>query len=144
VIVADTNLIAYLLIAGDHTPKARTALRKDPQWAVPLLWRSEFNSVLALYMRQQELSYEDAVKLADEAQRLVGNRQYQVPSARVLELVSQSPCSAYDCEYVALAQDLSVSLVTTDAQLIGSFPGVAVSLDEFAAGDGQDAPVPPQ
>jgi len=45
--------------------------------------------------------------------------------------VLASDCSAYDCEYVALAQDLDVPLVTTDRQVLREFPKIAVSLEKF-------------
>jgi predicted nucleic acid-binding protein len=48
-------------------------------------------------------------------------------SHHVLSLAAQSGCSAYDCEFVALAQDLRVPLVTTDRQILKAFPTVAVS-----------------
>ena len=44
-----------------------------------------------------------------------------------------SGCSAYDCEFVALAQDLGVRLVTADKPLLKQFPGVATASDEFVA-----------
>jgi len=69
-IVVDTNVIAYLMIPGDYTAQARAALWKDPQWAAPLLWRSEFNNVLALYMRHEEFSCGKAVELARKATAL--------------------------------------------------------------------------
>ena len=37
-----------------------------------------------------------------------------------------SHCSAYDCEFVALALELEVPLVTADRQLLRSFPRIAV------------------
>ena len=59
-------------------------------------------------------------------------REYSVSSEQVLELVMDSDCTAYDCEYVALAQDLGVPLVTTDKQILRAFPKTAVSLEKFA------------
>jgi len=47
-IVADTNLIAYFLVKGPHTREAEAVYEKDPEWAAPLLWRSEFRNVLIL------------------------------------------------------------------------------------------------
>jgi predicted nucleic acid-binding protein len=49
-----------------------------------------------------------------------------------LELATRSKSSSYDCEYVALAQDLGVKLVTTDKQILREFPKTAVSLEKFA------------
>ena len=51
-IVVDTNVIAYLLIPGQHTAAARGTLARDAEWAAPLLWRSELRNVLALYLRK--------------------------------------------------------------------------------------------
>jgi predicted nucleic acid-binding protein len=46
----------------------------------------------------------------------------------VLDLVRTSDCSAYDCELMALANALQVTLVTMDAKLLKAFPARAVSL----------------
>jgi predicted nucleic acid-binding protein len=40
----------------------------------------------------------------------------------VLRLSQESNCSAYDCEYVALAEFLDVVLVTADGKLAKAFP----------------------
>jgi predicted nucleic acid-binding protein len=50
-----------------------------------------------------------------------------------LELAHQGSCSAYDAEFIALAQDLSVPLVTTDQKLRQSFPATALSPEKFLA-----------
>lgn len=130
-IVAVSNLIAYLLIRSEQTPAAEAALRKDADWAAPLLWRSEIRSVLSLYMRQGHLSLADALHYMQEAESLLRGREYEIPSAPVLELSLKSGCSAYDCEFVHLAQHLGVYLVTSDRKVLGAFPKLALSPEEF-------------
>jgi hypothetical protein len=45
-IVADTNLLVYLLLPGDRTGKVQQFDLRDPAWVAPLLWRSELIKVL--------------------------------------------------------------------------------------------------
>jgi len=49
-----------------------------------------------------------------------------------MKKVAASTCSAYDCEYVALAEDLKTTLVTTDKQILSEFPMLTKSLKAFA------------
>jgi predicted nucleic acid-binding protein len=60
--------------------------------------------------------------------------EYEVASEQVIRLATQSGCSAYDCEFVALAMDLNAPLVTVDKKILARFPDVAISLDEFVSG----------
>jgi predicted nucleic acid-binding protein len=131
VIVVDTNVLVYLLLPGEHTEHAERVLRRDPVWAAPLLWRSEFRNVLAVYMRQNRLSLDHALRLMDTAEILLQGREYTVSSVRVLSLVAGTRCSAYDGEFVALAQDLGLSLVTSDARLLAEFPATVIAMDMF-------------
>jgi len=130
-IVVDTNLIGYLYLASDRSVQAEQALVKDPQWAAPILWRSELRNVLAFYIRKQVLSLAEAQRVMDEAISLMRDQEYEVNSLHVWRLVASSTCSAYDCEFVALAEDLGVRLVTVDRQILGQFPAIAVSLEAF-------------
>ena len=130
-IVVDTNIIAYLWLPGEHTDLAEGVLRKNPLWAAPLLWRSEFRSVLAGYIRLKKIPLATAVHIMDEAETLLRGREYSIPSLKVLELIPESECSAYDLEFVALAKNLGIVLVTTDKQMIKAFPSIAVSAVKF-------------
>lgn len=132
-IVVDTNAIAYLLIAGEHTESAQRVLKKDPEWASPLLWRSEFRNVLAMYLHKKMLIPTQARLLMEEAEALMKGREYQVPSRDVLDLAAESGCSAYDCEFIVLARHLHLPLVTSDKELLKIFPDTAISLKRFAA-----------
>ncbi len=132
-IVADVNLVAYLLLGGPEQPAAQRVFKRDPQWAVPLLWRSEFRNVLAQFIRQRGLSLTDAERAHDLAEALLAHREYLVQGYRVLAMVVGSTCSAYDCEYVALAEQLAVPLVTADRAVVRAFPNRAVSPEAFVA-----------
>ncbi|NJD18519.1 MAG: type II toxin-antitoxin system VapC family toxin, partial [Gemmatimonadetes bacterium] len=140
-IVADTNLISYLVLPGEHTREAEAVLRADPAWAAPLLWRSELRNVLATYVRGGRLALGDALSMAERAEELMAGREFTVPTEDVLSLAASSGCSAYDCEFVVLARELGVALVTVDAGLLSAFGDTAVA-PEGCAGSGElGAPV---
>ena len=127
-IVVDSNVLAYLYLPGEHTAAAEALLQRDPDWAAPVPWRSEFRNILAGYMRRKALSFEQACGLQREAESLLSDSEFEVDSLSVLELVRDSDCSAYDCEFIALAVQLNTQLVTMDGKLLRAFPQRAVSL----------------
>ncbi|MFW2357505.1 type II toxin-antitoxin system VapC family toxin [Hydrogenophaga sp.] len=127
-IVVDSNVLAYLYLPGEFTEAAEALFNNDPAWAAPLLWRSEFRNILAGYLRRKSLTFEQTVALQEEAEDLLAGREYEVDSRSVLELVRGSDCSAYDCEFIALAEKLGARLVTMDKKLLKAFPTRAVAL----------------
>ena len=102
-------------------------------WAAPILWRSEFRNVLASYLRRGQLEMSDALELIRECESLLEGEEYQVESDQVMRFVSSSRCSACDCEFIALAEELGVSLVTGDKRLAAEFPDTVVMLDDFVS-----------
>ncbi len=132
-IVVDTNLLVYLYIRSEHSERAEKAFLKDSDWAAPLLWRSEFLNVLTACLRKGIVNLEAAVEIAGEAELLMGGGEFSVGSLDVLKLAAEGYCSAYDCEFVALARELNIPLVTTDKQILAEFPDEATSLEEFVS-----------
>jgi predicted nucleic acid-binding protein len=131
VIVVDTNLLVYLYVRSEYSDLADKAFLKDPDWIAPLLWRSEFLNVLTGCLRKGIVPLDVAGEIAGEAELLMEGGEYSVGSLEILNLAAQSRCSAYDCEFVALARELNVPLVTTDSQILSEFPERAVSLEAF-------------
>ena len=129
-IVADTNLIVYLFITGDQTPLAQKVLDKDPYWIVPPLWQSEFRNVLAAYIRRG-MTDQVAKQIMQNALLTLENRQVIPSDDEIFNLIARSNRTAYDCEFVALARQLNVFLVTADKQLLKEFPDCTISLEEF-------------
>ena len=121
-IVVDTNVLAYLLLPFEYSPQADKLFKRDPDWAAPILWRSEFRNLLAGYLRRKTLSFDDTLRVQAEAEALLAGHEHEVDSRRVLELARDSDCSAYDCEFVALAARLGVKVVTMDKKMLKSFP----------------------
>lgn len=127
-IVVDSNIVAYLYLPGDRTADAEALLELDPDWAAPILWRSEFRNILAGYLRRKTITFDQACSLQNEAESLLAGSESEVESEAVLGLVRDSDCSAYDCEFVALAIKLNTRLVTEDKKLLRAFPSRAVAL----------------
>lgn len=130
-IVADTNTIAYLYLPTGQTDDVVALLHKDSHWVAPLLWRSEFRNVLALYLRKNIIDLDTAFAMQSQAERQMADREYSVNSTSVLRLAEQSGCSAYDCEFVSVAAALNIPLITGDRKLIHAFPNIAMTAKEY-------------
>ena len=130
-ICVDTNIICYRYMASPFSAAADAAWAKDADWIVPILWRSEFRNALAGSIRRRSLTVEEAIPIANLAQAMLERKEFTVSTSAILQLVSRSNCSAYDCEFVALAQAEGVRLVTADRQIMQEFPEVAISLKRF-------------
>ena len=130
-VVVDTNVIAALYLPNENSVLAETLLLQDANWAAPALWRSELRNVLALYLRKQLLNFEQACQIQNQAESLMIASEYQINSVEVLRLAQSSGCSAYDCEFVALARHLQVKLITQDKQILAQFPQHTIALKDI-------------
>lgn len=132
-IVVDSNVIAYCWIHGALTDLAQAVRLRDPQWHAPVLWRSEMRSILTGYLRAGNLDRAQVARIMGAAQAALEGGEHLVPDEAVFELAGESPLSAYDCEFVALATVLSVPLVTADRDVLRAFPDRAMTMKAFLA-----------
>ncbi len=132
-IVADTNAIAYLGIRGEKTADAQTAARRDPDWITAPLWRDEFLNILVLSVTARHLTTDQALRAWSNAQGLMAGRESPVDAAATLELAVKAKITAYDAQFVLLAQRQGTRLLTDDKELLRKFPSTAISLAAFGA-----------
>lgn len=132
-IVVDTNILIYLYIQGEHTSSVESLIDIDCTWAAPLLWRSEFRNVLALYLRKKIISLQQALDIIDQAEHFMIENEYQPSSEAVLNLVNISNCSVYDCEFVSLAKQFNVPLITQDKKILAEFPHHTSQLKHYVS-----------
>lgn len=130
-IIADTNLVAYLLIEGERTEAARRVRARDSEWRLPPLWRSEFLNVLTTTVRADVLDEAAAHATWRAALALFGRCEEQPEGGEVLATACRARISAYDAQFVVLAQRHQVTLVTGDGALVKRCPEVAVSIEAF-------------
>ena len=130
-IVVDTNIITYFYLKTDLSKLAENLYKKESDWVVPMLWRSEFRNVLATFIRREFISLTDGIKILELSEALFADKEYEINSVQVLNLACTSGCSAYDCEFVSLAENLNIPLVTMDKQVLKAFPSLAISLRNY-------------
>lgn len=133
-IVVDTDVVAAFWIRGGRTAVARQTRKRDGDWIVPPLWRSEIRSVLRQYLVGGHVTVAQALWFAEKAEADLRGREQRVGTSDVLKLVERTRHSAYDCEYVALAESSGIRLVTGDRTMVRLFPNTAVLMEDFAAG----------
>jgi len=121
VIVVDSNVIAYCWINGDRTALAHRLRTLDPDWHAPVLWRSELRNILTGYCRDGSLDESQVRQIMAVAEAALAGCEHYVPSDRVFAVTETSHLSAYDAEFVALAEILATPLVTDDKAVRAAF-----------------------
>jgi predicted nucleic acid-binding protein len=130
-IVVDTNVIHYCWVRGQHTEIAQAVRKADPNWHVPILWRSEMRNVLTGYQRRGVLSRPEITRILRHADNALSESEHIIADELVIETIANSKLTAYDAEFVALASALDVPLVTADRAVIKTFPGLALTMEAF-------------
>ena len=131
-IVVDSNIICYYALPGTRTAIADRLRVRDREWCVPALWRSEFRNVIVGQIRRGALDLAGAQELVGLTEAMLRDNEFAVDPAAVLARATASGCTAYDWEYVVLAEDLGVPLVTNDKQVLAAFPERAVAPERYA------------
>jgi predicted nucleic acid-binding protein len=132
-IVADASLLAHLLIPSPESALAEDVYRKDPEWSAPVLWRSELGSVLLKHMRHSGMKIELAKAVVEKALLVIRDRETLPLTPAVLEAALFFNVSAYDAEYLVVARQLGVPLLTFDRKLQLAAPGLAIAPNTFAS-----------
>jgi len=131
-IVADTNIITYLVIAGDKTEQARLVKGKDSTWMVPTLWQHEFINVLSTHVKNGILTIPQAKTAWTYSNRILSQTTYEVDMENALQFSIEQKISAYDAQFIILAKKLGCPLVTEDKKLHKTF-AEAKSMQDFLA-----------
>lgn len=137
--VVDVMVITYFLLRHPtFTEEVDRVFESPDAVCAPPLWKSEFRNVLLQYVRAAQsgtwesgFTVEEALRIIRDAEQLLDATTFDVSSTEILQLAHASGCSAYDCEYVALAQELDAALVTYDRAVLAAFPEVAKHPREF-------------
>jgi predicted nucleic acid-binding protein len=141
-IVVDAMVLNYGLINHPHFSDEVEELRgNDASWIGPPIWRSEQRNALMQYVRASDPRIPRTDIDLGEAQSYMKDAEgwmktLNVRSSVILRLAAESGCTAYDCEYVALAQRLGVRLVTYDNEVLEAFPNTAMTPSDFLSMDG--------
>jgi predicted nucleic acid-binding protein len=131
-VVVDTNVLAYLLIAGDRTADVQRLFARDPDWRSEGFVLIEFSNILATYQRMGSLSRGVAERMLARAERVVTGL-VNLPHARALRLAAELGVSAYDARFLGAAQSLRTRLVTEDRKLRAAAPTLTRSVADAMA-----------
>ncbi|MGH8092443.1 MAG: type II toxin-antitoxin system VapC family toxin [Chthoniobacterales bacterium] len=129
-LLVDTNVVAYLLIQGDHTAGAQQLRARDPDWRSESFLLVEFTNILASSIAMKRMTLPLARDLLQKASELLDGKLGRTPHDAVLTMAARHRVSAYDARFLALADQLGRRLITEDARLRAAAPGLTQSVAE--------------
>jgi predicted nucleic acid-binding protein len=116
------------------TEAARAVVESAEGVAVPALWQSECANALVGLTRRGYLDIETALEMYRDARAVFAPRETQVNREAAIRVADERRLSAYDAEYLVLAQELGCKLVTNDRRLVEAAPETAVDLQTAQGG----------
>ena len=131
-LLVDTNVVVYLLIAGDYTAAAQELRARDPDWRSEAYLLIEFTN-LASSIARKRMTLSLAEDFLMKAGALFDGKLARIPHASVLAIAARYRVSAYDARFLALADQLGIRLITEDTRLRAAAPALTQSLAEALA-----------
>ena len=95
-LIIDTNVLAYLLIHGDHTAAAQRLHSRDPDWRSEAFLLVEFTNVLASSIATKRITFASAQNLLAKTIALFDGKLARIPHSLVLAMAARHDISAYD------------------------------------------------
>lgn len=130
-IVVDSNIVTARNLTSTLTSKAEQIEEKDPVWIVPVLWRYEFQNILATAIKAKQIKPEQALDIWEKVSKILVENECEPSASKVIDLVAQYGITAYDGQFIALALEMGIPCVTEDRELQEKFPDIAISMDGF-------------
>jgi predicted nucleic acid-binding protein len=130
-IVVDSNIVAARNLTSSLTSEAKQVEEKDPIWIVPVLWRYEFQNILASAIKGKQIKPEQALNVWERVSNILIENEYEPSVSKVVDLVARYEITAYDGQFIAVALEMEIQCVTEDRELQEKFPGIAISMKEF-------------
>jgi len=133
-IAADTNLWVALLLEHEKTDVAEAVYSREQRWQVPGVCLSEFRNAGLMYVRRKLITPAHLVEVVKEWHLLAPEvHRHLADDTLVIHRAAESGCTAYDCEYVVLAEVMDIPLLTWDKQVLAAFPDIAATPEAFVA-----------
>ncbi len=118
-LVVDASCLGELVIAGPGAPAIRDRLRADDDHAAPHIVDVEVIGVIRREHLRGHLDRTEATQAVEDLETWPGERfGHRLLLARAWDL--RDTVRGWDAMYVALAEALDATLVTTDARLAGA------------------------
>ena len=130
-IVVDSNIVTARNLTSSLTSKAVQVEEKDPVWILPVLWRYEFQNILATAIKAKQINPEQALGVWEKVSGTLIENECEPSAAKVIDLVAKYRITAYDGQFIAVALEMGIPCVTEDRELQEKFPGIAISMDGF-------------
>ncbi len=86
-IVVDSNIIAARNLTSVLSAKAERVEQKDPGWIVPVLWRYEFQNILATAIKTRQIKPEQALDVWKRVFGILIENESEPSPAKVIDLV---------------------------------------------------------
>jgi predicted nucleic acid-binding protein len=130
-IVVDSNIVAARNLTTSLTSEAKQVEEKDPVWIVPVLWRYEFQNILATAIKVKQIKPAQALDIWEKISKILIENEYEPSASKVIDLVAKYEITAYDAQFIAAAMEMGIPCLTEDRELQDKFPRIAISIDEF-------------